>query len=482
MTGFLGILPTIIALLVMIGVSILINRNASRSEGGFVKNYFIGNRGLGGFVLAMTSVATYSSVSSFVGGPGQAYSIGFGWVFMSVVQVTSMILVFGILGKKMAVISRKANAVTIIDVIRYRYKSDALSNISAFIIVLFFATTMIAQFVGGANLFSAVTGLPYTAALAIFGITVVIFTAIGGFRGVAITDTICAILMLVGMVILITGILHAGGGYGNIMDNIAENKPELLEPFSAGNMPLTLYISQWLLVGIFTLGLPQTVVRTISFKDSKSMHSAIIVGTIVVGAMNLGMNFIGVMSNGILDGPAADLGGTDNIIPLSITQSLNPILAGIVIIAPIAASISTISSLLIMSTSSIVKDIYLYQCEKKGKEVKTITISVLSRLGTIILGAIVFLLSISPPDVIWKINMFAFGGLESAFVCVLIFGLFWKGANKYGAILSIICGTASYCICTFFGVNVFGVHQIVIGMGVALAAMLIGSLAKKSPV
>ena len=74
-----------------------LQKNASE---GFVKDYFIGSRSLGGFVLAMTTVATYSSVSSFVGGPGQAWSIGFGWIYMSVVQVTALLLVLGILGKK----------------------------------------------------------------------------------------------------------------------------------------------------------------------------------------------------------------------------------------------------------------------------------------------------------------------------------------------------------------------------------------------
>src|SRR5699024_56563 len=113
----------------------------------------------------MTTVATYSSVSSFVGGPGQAWSVGFGWVYMSVVQVTALFLVLGIIGKKMAMAARKIDAVTVIDVIRHRYQSDALANISAVIIVLFFSATMVAQFVGGAKLFEAVTGYSYMTGL-----------------------------------------------------------------------------------------------------------------------------------------------------------------------------------------------------------------------------------------------------------------------------------------------------------------------------
>jgi sodium/pantothenate symporter len=86
----------------------------------------------------MTTVATYSSVSSFVGGPGMAWQIGFGWIYMAVVQVTAIFLVLGIFGKRVALLSRKFDAVTVVDIIRERFQSDALASMAAFIIVLFF--------------------------------------------------------------------------------------------------------------------------------------------------------------------------------------------------------------------------------------------------------------------------------------------------------------------------------------------------------
>ena len=482
-SNVLALLPVFIFMISMLAVSVILRKsNAKKESQGFVKEYFIGSRSLGGFVLAMTTVATYSSVSSFVGGPGQAWSIGFGWIYMSVVQVTALFLVLGVLGKKMAIVARKIDAVTVIDVIRHRYQSDAIAGISAAIIVLFFSATMVAQFVGGAKLFEAVTGYSYLTGLVVFGLVVVIYTTVGGFRGVAITDTLCAIVMLVGMFLLMAGVLKQGGGYENIMEHIAASKPEMLEPFSGGNMPLTLYISQWMLVGIFTIGLPQSVVRNLSYKDTKSLHRAIIIGTIVVGAMNIGMNFIGVLSQGILPESLEAYGNSvDNIIPLAIAQSLPPLVAGITIIGPIAASISTISSLLLSSTSSIIKDVYLYEMEKRGTAATESRAKSFSQLCNLILGLAIFAVSINPPSVIWKINMFAFGGLESAFVWVFLMGLFWKKANKTGAIWSMICGTVIYCLCMLFGFKIAGIHQILIGVTVSLAAMIIGSrLGKKT--
>ena len=247
-----GLLPVALFLVIALVIAVFARRQAAAGGGGFVTEYFIGNRSLGPFVLAMTTIATYGSVSSFVGGPGQAWSIGWGWVYMATVQVTALFLLYGILGKKMALVSRRLGAVTVIDVIRERYQSNALAVLSAAILVLFFATTMIAQFVGGAKLFEAVTGYSYVMGLAIFGIAVILFTTIGGFRGVAFTDALCGIAMIVGIVVLAGGILSAGGGYANIMDTIATNHPEMMEPLSGGNMPIGLYFTQWLLVGVFT--------------------------------------------------------------------------------------------------------------------------------------------------------------------------------------------------------------------------------------
>ena len=357
-----GLAPVIIFLVFALVLAVWARRKAAAAgDGGFVKEYFIGNRSLGAFVLAMTTIATYGSVSSFVGGPGQAWNIGWGWVYMAGVQVTCLFLLYGIMGKKMALISRKTGAVTVIDVIRERYQSNAVATIAALVIVLFFATTMIAQFVGGAKLFEYVTGYSYTLGLAIFGIAVILFTSIGGFRGVAVTDALCGIAMIVGICVLAGGILSAGGGYENIMDTIATNHPEMMEPLSGGNMPIGLYFTQWLLVGIFTFALPQSLVRTMGFKDTKSLHSAMIWGTVIIGAMMIGVTALGVLSAGVLTEPLDAYGGSvDNIIPQTIVVtlgSISPWLAGIAIVGPIAASISTVSSLLIASSSAIIKDL-----------------------------------------------------------------------------------------------------------------------------
>ncbi|MCI6752423.1 MAG: sodium/panthothenate symporter, partial [Selenomonas bovis] len=165
----------------------------------------------------------------------------------------------------------------------------------------------------------------------------------------------------------------------------------------------------------------------------------------------------------------------DNIIPLTIARAVPPELVGLAIIGPLAASISTISGLLIVASSAIVKDVYLAHMRAKGRTVKAVHLSRLSVVTTAALGVLVFALALTPPSLIWIINMFAFGGLETAFFWMLLLGLYWRGANRLGALLSMAGGTVAYCAAQAMGWKVMGLHQITIGITVSLVLFLIGA-------
>ena len=484
MENFLNLAPALLFLAALLYISYWVQQQSSEARSSnFVKDYFIGGRSLGGFVLAMTTVATYSSVSTFVGGPGVAWQIGYGWLYMAIVQMVVIFLVMGVFGKKISLIAKDIDAVTVIDIIRARYKSDALANMAAIFIVAFFCATMVAQFVGAAKLFEAVTGYSYMTGLTMFGIIVVIYTTIGGFKGVAITDAICAIAMMIGMGILFYCLLDKAGGYSAIMAHFRANDPAMLEPLSRGKMPVSLYISQWLLVGVCTLALPQSVVRSISYKDTKALRQAIIIGTIVIGVVTIIATWVGVLCKGVLTNPdlAAYGGSVDNIMPRTIISVMSPFWAGVVIIGPIAATISTVSSLLLTSSSSIIKDVYMRHLEKSGKTLSNDGVKRLSMIFTILLDFGIYLISIAPPSVIWKINMFAFGGLETAFFWVMIFGLFWHKANSTGAICAMFGGVVAYCVTMALGFKVFSLHQITIGITTSLIFFFIGNALGKMP-
>lgn len=453
-------------------------KDKQRSLTAYLQDYFLGNHTLGSFVLVMTTIATYGSVSSFVGGPGQAWNIGFGWVYMAAVQVTALILLYGIFGKKLALIGRKTGAVTIPELLAKRFESKGLGICVAFVIVIFFLATMVAQFVGGAKLFEAATGYSYTTGLALFGFVSILFTAFGGFRGVALTDALCGIAMLVGILIFACGLFASIGNLDAAFAFLAEHKPQTLDVFSEGNMPLSLYISQWLLVGILTLCLPQSSIRCMSYDSTQSLHKALVIGTVIMGFMMISITALGVFCAVLMPETLETYGQSiDSIIPYALVHTLPSWLVGIAIMGPLAASISTVSSLLIAAASSLINDMLLSsrRMTKHFGEKKS-SIAFVSQGSTLVLGLMVLVLALTPPDVIWKINMFAFGGLETAFAGTLLVGIFVRFVNKYGALASLILGVGSYCLALYFGFKIFDLHQITIGLTVALASLAIGSL------
>ncbi|CAM3133509.1 sodium/pantothenate symporter [Filibacter tadaridae] len=469
------IIPLVVFLIAIFAIGFIASKKMN-SSAGFLQDYFLGGRELGGFVLAMTMVATYGSASSFLGGPGTAYTVGFGWILLAMSQVVTGYFVLLILGKKFAILGRRYNAITMIDFLKARYNSPAVAILAAIAIIIFLFSAMTAQWVGGGRLIESLTGMQYTTALFIFAISVLVYVTIGGFRAVALTDAVQGAVMVVGTLILLIGVIIAGGGVPAIMQDLLNENPRLVTPFGADGSLSAAYVSSfWILVGVGVVGLPQMAVRAMSYKNARSMHRALIIGTIVTGFIMLNMHLIGIFARPIL--PGIEVG--DKVIPLIALDVLPPWLAGIVLAAPMAAIMSTVDSLLLLVSSAIVKDVYLnfIKPEAPEKTVKRLSFGV-----TGILGIIVFLLALQPPDLLIFLNLFAFGGLEAAFIWPVVLGLYWKYGNKYGAIASMITGIVSYIALHFYNEafgNLLGVHTVTFPVVLSLIAFIIGSLTVK---
>ena len=427
MNKIIIIIPIAIYLIAMLYIAYRVN-NIKNSSKNFTNEYYLGSRSMGGFVLAMTIVATYVGASSFIGGPGIAYNLGLGWVLLACIQVPTAFFTLGVLGKKLSIISRKLNAITIFDVLKARYNNNFLNVLSSILLIVFFISAIVAQFIGGARLFEAVTGLSYLTGLIIFSSVVIIYTTFGGFRAVTLTDAIQAVVMFTATVVLFIVILKNGNGMENIMMKIKDINPNLLRPDSGGNIAKPFIMSFWILVGIGVLGLPATTVRCMAFKDTKAMHNAMIIGTSLVGILVLGMHLVGVMGRAVIP----DLQEVDKIIPILALKNLYPI--------------------------------------KK-----------ISMWTSFLIGVLVFVLSIKPISLIAWVNLFAFGGQEIIFFCPLILGLYWKRANATGAIISIFSGIITYLTLEILKTKIYSLHNIVPGLIVAITFFIVGSyFGKKS--
>ncbi|MBO0959051.1 sodium/panthothenate symporter [Neobacillus sp. MM2021_6] len=463
------ITPLLIFLLIIFSIGLWSNKFVLKSN-SFLEEYFLGERQMGGFILAMTMVATYGSASSFIGGPGVAYTQGLGWVLLAMAQLATGYFTLMVLGKKFAIVARQYKAITLIDFLKERYKSKTVVIVSAASIIIFLFSSMTAQWIGGARLVESLTGLPYATALFIFAFSVLVFVIVGGFRAVALTDAVQGVVMFIGTLILLIATIKAGGGIPKIISDLTAENPNLITPFGADRSLTPAYVSSfWILVGIGVVGLPQITVRAMSYKNSKAMHTAIIIGTIVVGFIMLGMHLIGVFARPVL--PGVKIG--DTVMPLLSMKVLPPFVAGIVLAAPMAAIMSTVDALLILVSSALVKDVYLNYIKPNAGDdhVKKVSFSV-----TAVIGILVILLALSPPDLIVWLNLFSFGGLESVFIWPVILGLYWSKGNKYGAITSMILGMGSYILLDRFYPNPFGLHTVVTPIVLSFLGFVVVSL------
>ncbi|MGL6116301.1 sodium/pantothenate symporter [Plesiomonas sp.] len=442
-----------------------------RSKGNFLTEYYVGNRSMGGFLLAMTLTATYTSASSFIGGPGAAYKYGLGWVLLAMIQLPAAWLSLGVLGKKFAILSRKYNALTLNDLLYARYKNKTVVWISCASMLIAFFAAMTVQFIGGARLLQTAVGIPYLDGLLIFGVTVGLYTMFGGFRAVAMTDALQGIVMMIGTVILLFAVIHAAGGISHAVTTLRAIDPDLISAHGPdGMLDLPFMASFWVLVCFGVIGLPHTAVRCMAYKDSKALHFGMIVSTIIVGILMLGMHLTGALGRAVLP----DLAIPDQVIPTLMIQVLPPIAAGIFLAAPMAAIMSTIDAQLIQSSATLIKDLYLRL--RPQDEQNERRISRLSTLSTLILGVLLILAAWQPPEMIIWLNLLAFGGLQAVFLWPLVFGLYWDRANAGGALTSMIAGGSCYVVMNLIGAKPLGLHAIVPTLIFGLLAFVVGNM------
>ncbi|TKB58409.1 sodium/pantothenate symporter [Ferrimonas aestuarii] len=460
--------PILIAILGYLLLTLLVSRFAARAAatpGSFSRSHFLGGQFMGGGVLALSLVATYTSASSFIGGPGAAYTFGLGWVLLAMIQVPVAMLTLGVLGPKLWQLSRDTQAVTILDIFRSRYQSTPLLWLAGLSLVAGFFGMIVVQFTSGARLLSVVAGIDYTAALLMFVATVVIYTLWGGFRAVTYTDAIQGLVMLGGMFALLIGVISAGGGVSNLTSQMASIDPGLLEPHGPnGFMSWPFLLSFWVLVCFGTIGLPHTVLRVMAARDGRAIAKAMVLGTAVTALVTMLPHLAGALGRPLV----AELASPDEIIPSLMVQLFSPWVAGILLAAPIAAVMSSVDSMLLQATSTLVNDLVIQRRPLTRSQQQWLTCMV-----TLAVAAICTLLAIEPPQMIIWLNMAAFGALQVVFLWPLVLGLFWKHARASAAIASMVAGLGCYLPLTFMKIKLLGTHAIVPALLLSLVSFVV---------
>lgn len=451
----------------LIGVAALgIVAHRYLKKGEFVKEYFLGNRGLGAWVLALTVAATAISGGTFMGFPSLIYTNGWVMALWIASYMIVPLLALVMMGKRVNQVARLSGAVTVPDVLRDRFQMPALGITASLLILLFLAFNLVAQFKGGGLVMKEALGLPaqsvwlpwqaapvdlgYLIGLLIFAGTVIAYTTYGGFWAVTWTDVLEGAVMFVGIIVMAFLAVAAVPpiddltGLAAATERLRRMEPagELVTgPGPAGFLGVGLAFSFFLIWSLNNPGVPATHVRLMSFKDTPSLRRAAAVVAVYYLIVYVSLIVIFICARAIF--PTQYLkdvgseGQPDSIMPAMTRHLAHPLVAGLLLAAPYAAIMSTVAAFLLMISSSLVRDLYQRTI---NPDAAPATLKRASYLVTALVGVVVIFGALNPPKFLQYIIVFTGTGQGCAFLLPMLLTLYWRRATGPGVLAGMLGG------------------------------------------
>jgi sodium/pantothenate symporter len=470
------IIPVVTYLFLMLAIGVWAMRRQGRVKGGGkIAGFYLGGRSLGWFVLVLTLLASAASAGTFVGGPGLVYQGGYGWVLVSVWQVPTAFVAFSLLGKRLAILSRKLDLVTVTDFFKQRYESPLVVAITSVAIIVLLVAYMVPQFVAGARLLQAVSGVNYNVLLVTFAAVVMFYISVGGFLASAVNDALQAVIMFAGGIAVWVALLSAAHGLGHVNHQIMQTTPELFTLPGPAGFTLPKIMSYSLQLGLMFCVLPHLATRAMSYRSSKTVHKAMSVGPIIMVVITLGFLTMGLVAHQF----HPDMKVGDLALPRTIVDILPDGIAGTILSAPLAAAMSTVDSMILVVSGAIVRDLYTTFVNPR------LTDGAGKRMGswaTVLIGVIVVYLALNPPNYLEYLIIYAIGGLEVVLFVPMIGGLYSKRGNALGVILAMVAGAGWYVLANQWVPSLaFGMFPIASASLLAFLGYVVGSAIGKPP-
>lgn len=431
---FLGLF---IAIMVAIGI-------ISRRKIKNVQDFFLGGRKMGPWLSAFAYGTTYFSAVIFIGYAGKigwGFGISSTWIGIGNALIGSM-LAWLVLARKTRKMTHDLNASTMPEFFGKRYDSKAMKIVTALIIFIFLVPYSASVYQGLGYLFERTFGIPFVYCMAAMALLTGIYLLLGGYVATALNDFVQGIIMLAGVALMIFFILSnpAVGGLGGGLKKLSEVPDAgsgLVSVFSAN--PLNL-LGLIVLTSLGTWGLPQMVHKFYAIKDDRAVKTGTVISTIFALIIAGGAYFVGGFGRLFLDN-AMPLGANgkpnpDMVMPMVLEKALPDALIGVIVLLVLSASMSTLSSLVLVSSSAISMDLVkgtLFPGMKKESEMLLMR----GLCGLFVLLS--FMVAVTPNSIL-SLMSFSWGTVAGAFLAPFIYGLYWKGTTKIGAWSGFIAG------------------------------------------
>jgi len=455
---------TIIFLAVMIGVGIYTRKQASSVDG-----FVLGGRSVGPWLTAFAFGTSYFSAVVFVGYAGQfgwKYGLSSTWIGVGNAVIGSL-LAWLVLGRRTKLMTQHIESRTMPDFFGTRFADQGLRIVASVIAFVFLIPYTAGVYKGISTLFEMGFGIPYEYCVVIMAALTAVYVILGGYKATAMNDFIQGIIMLFGIVAVILAVLNIQGGLFNAVERLAA-MPSDTDPAVNGGFASWFGPDPWNLLGVVILtslgtwGLPQMVGKFYSITDESAIHRGTVISTVFAFVVAGGCYFLGgfgrlfgmppVLPNGKL--------AFDSIVP-SMLVTLPDVLIALVVLLVLSASMSTLASLVLTSSSTMTLDLIYRDKKSLPGEVEDGTIDdivaekierrkvVVMRVLIMFFIAISLLIALNPPTFIAQLMGISWGALAGAFLAPFMLGLYWRGIT-----------TASVWACFAWGVGITVVNML----------------------
>ena len=438
---------------VMIGVGFYSRKHATN-----VNDFVLGGRSVGPWLTAFAYGTSYFSAVVFVGYAGQfgfKYGLSATWIGIGNAFIGSL-LAWVILGRRTRVMTKHLSAATMPDFFGKRFDSNALRIAASVISFIFLIPYTASVYNGLSRLFGMAFDIPYAVCVMTMAALTGVYVVLGGYMATAINDFIQGIVMLFGIVAVIAAVLNGQGGFYEAVVQLSEIESDValtmgqkgvFASFFGPDLPNLIGVV--ILTSLGTWGLPQMVHKFYAIKDEKAIRYGTIISTFFAIVVSGGCYFLGGFAR-LFDTPAiyAADGSViyDSIIP-TMLASLSDILIGIVIVLVLSASMSTLSSLVLTSSSTLTLDFIKDNIVKDMDEKKQLLCMRVMLVFFIVISVVI---ALDPPTFIAQLMGISWGALAGAFLAPFMYGLYWKGVTKASVWASFASGVLLTVLNMFF--------------------------------
>ena len=445
----LKIVFLVIFFAVMIGIGVMTRKKANSVEG-----FVLGGRKAGPWLTAFGYGTSYFSAVVFIGYAGQfgyKYGVSSTWVGIGNAVIGSL-LAWIVLGRRTRVMTKHLDSKTMPDFFGKRFDSQALRVTAALISFIFLIPYTSSVYNGLSRLFNMAFNIDYKVCIIVMAALTCIYVILGGYMATVVNDFVQGIIMLFGIVAVIATVLNNNGGFMQALTTLSQQESDL--EVSAGMQgafvsffgpdPLNL-LGVVILTSLGTWGLPQMVGKFYAIKDEKSIKAGTVISTAFAAVVAGGCYFLGGFAR-LYDGNPAiykEDGGVmyDAIVP-TMLSGLPDVLIGIVIVLVLSASMSTLSSLVLTSSSTVTLDLIALIGNKKNEDKKKVDKRnlVTMRLLLVFFIVVSVVLSLNPPTFIAQLMGYSWGALAGSFLAPFLWGLYWKKTTKLSVWACFIAG------------------------------------------